>query len=498
MFQRYQSEIRDSVIRDLLDKVRQQNFGQYLRQVRLNKVRAFNSEIVDFEFPVTALIGTNGGGKSTILGSAAIAYKAIRPARFFPKSSIGDESMSDWGIGYDIIDKERNPRQLIQRSARFRKSKWVRDDLIERPILIFGIQRTVPAGERTDFKKFATSKYQFSGHRTGLLETVQEQAARILGKDISRFQQAVITETQTLYVGGDGTVSYSEFHFGAGESSVIRMVSEIEAAPENALVLIEEIENGLHPVATRRMVEYLIDVADRRSIQSIFTTHSEDALVPLPNEAIWAAIDGKASQGKISIEALRAITGRIDERLAIFVEDEFAHDWVESIIRNKISDRVDEIGVYAVSGDSQAHSTHVAHSTNPAISDRQKSICIVDGNSQIQEDTDSGIIKLPGNTPEDEVFNFVRKEIETLAMRLAVGLHLPPDQDAKVKAIVEDVATTNRDSHLLFNQVGQKAGFIPANIVSSAFISLWMDGNADRANRIANFIFNNLESAPTS
>jgi hypothetical protein len=40
---------------------------------------------------------------------------------------------------------------------------------------------------------------------------------------------------------------YSEFHFGAGESSIIRMVSQIELADEQSLVLIEEIENGFIP-----------------------------------------------------------------------------------------------------------------------------------------------------------------------------------------------------------------------------------------------------------
>ena len=60
----------------------------YLRKVRLNRVRAFSEESVDFDFPVTALIGTNGSGKFTILGAAAIAYKTVKPAQFFPKSSV--------------------------------------------------------------------------------------------------------------------------------------------------------------------------------------------------------------------------------------------------------------------------------------------------------------------------------------------------------------------------------------------------------------------------
>ena len=485
---RYRSEIRDNEIRDLLQKVKTQKYGNYLRKIRLTKVRAFTDEVVDFDFPVTALIGTNGGGKSTILGGAAIAYKSIRPSLFFPKSSIGDDSMSNWSIGYDLINKSERPTQLVQRSARFKNAKWARDDLIDRTVLYFGIRRTVPAGERREFKKFATIKYQFTGSKTGLQQTIQEQVAMILGKDVSSFQCANISPKEVFYIGGDGTISYSEFHFGAGESSVIRMVSEIKSAPENALVLIEEIENGLHPVAVRRMVEYLMDVATRRSIQSIFTTHSEDALSPLPPEAIWSSIDGRAEQGRVSIEALRAITGRIDEIVAIFAEDVFAKEWIEAIIRNSIPSRIDEIGVYAVSGQSRAVNIHLSHKSNPSIFGKLKSLCVVDGDSPVAEDLAQNIIKLPGSVPESEVFNYVNANLESLAMKLAVALHLSSTKDEHVKNVVKEVSLHNRDPHLLFSQVGLKAGLIPANIVSSAFISLWMEGNPEEVQRIATFI----------
>ena len=490
----YQSEIRDGVFRKLLQKVKEQDYGAYLRRIRLNRVRAFTGEAVEFDFPVTALIGTNGGGKSTVLGGSAIAYKSIRPALFFPKSSVGDETMANWNIGYDIIDKAKNTNQIVPRSARFKNSKWARDDLIDRPVLYFGIQRTVPAGERREFKRFATFHYKFSGQRQVLTQTVQDQVARVLGKDVSKFLSADVSPTHTLYIGGDGTISYSEFHFGAGESSIIRMVSEIEAAPVNALVLIEEIENGLHPVAVRRMVEYLIDVADRRSIQSIFTTHSEDALSPLPSEAIWSSIDGKVRQGRISIEALRAITGRIDEQVAIFVEDAFAKEWVEGLIRNALPDHGDEIGVYAVSGDGQAHAIHTSHRLNPAISDKLKSLCILDGDSSKEENHEEGVVKLPGEMPEAEVFNYVRNNIDTLSMRLAVALHLPPEKELKVKQVVESISMSNRDPHLLFSQVGQSLGFIPSAIVSSAFISIWVSGNEDAAKKVTEYIRQAVES----
>ena len=81
------------------------------------------------------------------------------------------------------------------------------------------------------------------------------------------------------------------------------------------------------------MVEYLIDVARRKSCQVVFTTHSNDALDPLPPKAIWAAYNGEVLQGKLDIKALRTITGQIDAKLAIFVEDTFAELMVTTALR---------------------------------------------------------------------------------------------------------------------------------------------------------------------
>lgn len=488
MSQKYQSEIRDSTVRDLLTKVKASKFGYYLRRMRLTKIRAFAGEVVDFEFPVTALIAANGGGKSSILGAAALAYKKTKPSIFFPKSSLGDDSMANWGVSFEIIDKGKNSNQLVTRTARFKNAKWARDDVLERNVLYFGITRTVPAGERREFKKIATPKYRYAGSKIHLSGDIISHVAKILGKDVSKFQVANVTSSQDFLIGGDGTISYSEFHFGAGESSVIRMVSLIESAPQNSLVLIEEIENGLHPVAVRRMVEYLIDAADRRSVQTIFTTHSEDALLPLPAEGIWYIIEGKARQGRISIDALRAMTGKVDEGLAIFVEDNFAREIVDNIIRRYNSDIFDTIGVYPVEGQHQAHSIHMHHMKNPAVNARIKSMCILDGDSGIDVDEPNNVIKLPGGVPETEIFNFVHTNIERLSMLVAAGLHLSPEKDASVKSVVNDVALTNRDAHLLFNQIGQKSGLIASSIVSSAFINLWIDGNPDITKAIADRI----------
>jgi hypothetical protein len=191
MARQYQSKIRDSTVRDLLAKVKASNFKSYLRRMKLTKIRAFEGEVVDFEFPVTALIATNGGGKSSMLGAAALAYKNTliykntRPAVFFPKSSLGDDSMANWGVSFELLEKFKNKTQLISKSARFKQSKWARDEVLDRPMIYFWITRTVPAGERAEFKKSATPNYRHSGARINISTNVIGHVAKILGKDIS-------------------------------------------------------------------------------------------------------------------------------------------------------------------------------------------------------------------------------------------------------------------------------------------------------------------------
>ena len=176
----YKSEIRPSQISALLEKVRRKNYGKYLFRVRLEKIRSFSGATVNFEFPVTALIGPNGGGKSTILGAAGCAYKRIKPSLFFPKSSIGDTSMSDWVIEYEAIDRVTSKRSDIRRSSRFRQLRWVRGDVLSREVLYFGINRTVPASEKSKYKKLMKPSYRHSGKEHEIMHVVRNQVEKLI------------------------------------------------------------------------------------------------------------------------------------------------------------------------------------------------------------------------------------------------------------------------------------------------------------------------------
>lgn len=468
------SEIRPSEINQLLEKARDRSYGKYLAAIDLTFVRGIRDQRISFDFPVTAIIGTNGGGKTTILGAAGLIYKSIPPSRFFSKGGLYDNTMQDWKIGYEVIDRKDSKNSYVNRTASFRQKKWNRDSL-EREVLVFGVNRTVPASEKKEFRRFSSNNFSVPKANEVFFSTsVIEAAGRVLGKDISKFKKLKVDisgKVTLLTAEAENNISYSEFHFGAGESSVIRMISEIESAETNAMILIEEIENGLHPVATVRLVDYLIRAAKNKSLQVIFTTHSNDALIPLPDKAVWVASQDRIFQGKLDIASLRAISGKIEKKLAIFVEDEFAKLWVEAILRVNEKSALDQIEIHALSGDGNAFKMSVSHNKNPAVG--TKAICILDGDSSQDDTAHDFVYRLPGQMPEAYVFDCMMERWNEVGGVLTVALLQPFNDTDKVKLILEEMRMTNMDEHVLFNQVGERLGFIPEATVQMAFANVW-------------------------
>lgn len=474
----FRSEVRDSTINALLEKSRERAYGQYLAKLTLKKVRGFVDEPISFDFPVTAIIGPNGGGKTTVLGAAAIIYKDIPPRAFFSKSGKYDSGMQDWSIEYEIIDRDVAPRSSVQRTASFKSLKWNRDAMT-RQTLLFGVSRTVPASERRELLRCTSRTFSVPDSRIiDFSKEINEAVSRILGKDVSGFKQIQVHATGdvTLLTGQTSSgVGYSEFHFGAGESSIIRMVAAIEAAADQTLVLIEEIENGLHPVATIRLVEYLIWAAERKKIQVIFTTHSNEALHPLPSKAVWSATKDKLFQGKLDVASLRAITGQIETSSVIFVEDDFAKTWVEAILRQSPNQIIDHFQVHAMSGDGTAVAMNKYHNSNPSI--KIPSVCVIDGDSRQSEDERDKVYRLPGGAPEATVFDDCVDKWPSIGGKLSVALLQKFEDSDKVLKICQDIRRSNKDTHLLFSQLGERLGLVPERTVSAAFTTLWAQAN---------------------
>lgn len=492
---KYRSEIRDSQIRDLKEKVEKRDYRKYLLEMTLHKLRAFQKAQIRFRFPVTALIGPNAGGKSTVLGAAALMYKEAKPSQFFPISSIDDEAMQGIKIGYRLIDREMRREGEFERSVTRPQDRWSRDAL-KRRLLFFGVRRTIPANERSEFSKFRTGvKALAEDDYLNLDSEVVSSASRILRIDISRYSKSQSRSKKPL-IGYAGEIKHSQFHFGSGVSVIIELVSNLEELkPEDqALVLIEEIENTLHPYAVRRLVEYLIGVSERKRCQIIFTTHSEYALDPLPREAIWAARDGVLVNGRLHVQDLLAFRGEADTRLAIYCEDAMAVAWLQGIMRyGGITDEMALVEFFPVGGFGDVINYTHNHNNDP--SRRFRAIGFVDGNTPLEEELGPEVYRLPGqHMPEDVIMEVIRANYSKNLGILTVGLGRKPEEQEYVRRVIEMEMQATDDMHLIFTKIGTRLGFLPEATVTVALISAYCLSQSEEVRRTAQIIQNAIRA----
>ncbi|MBB5113558.1 putative ATPase [Micromonospora echinospora] len=474
--------------------------------MRLVKIRGFRDREIRFDFPVTALVGPNGAGKTTILGAAGLIYEKVRPRQFFVKSGAYDNSMKGWRVEYNLIDTSQKTGSTRTRTASYLRAKWNRD-AVKRDVAIIGIARTLPASERNDMYRFARNDFTAAGE-ISFDPPVLEAVRRILGKDAENYLKVAADKAGKAQIFAlrdedRPDENYSEFHFGAGEASIIRIVSKIEETANDSLILIEEIENGLHPVATRRLVEYLIDVARRKSCQIIFTTHSNDALAPLPTDAVWSSYKGRLTQGKLDVSALRTLTGQIDAQLAIFTEDRFDEMFADVTLRayaqRKSLDR-SSIRIHALGGSAPARDHTRFHNGNPTRT--FPAVCLLDGDMRHEggyvplplthrrdgvERTGVDIVYAPGlSDPEEHVFSTIRSNMESgnLIGKLTLALQLDTPMQSRVRSSIIERGNTNRDRHLIYAQIGEDLDFLSETVVQRAFVTTWAYAFPDEVDAI--------------
>ncbi len=484
------SHIRDSQKRELAEKVTKKNYNKYLTGLEVENLRIFKHTSIRFEYPITAIIGANGSGKSTLLMAAGCVYKEIKPSYFFAKSSL-DNGLQKAKIRFTLIDKKESPREELKTSISHQNSKWNRKKSFGRSVKYFGVNRTVPPTEKSDLTILRSKKIK-PIQQIPLSEVEIRHICRILGFD-SQYEYCNFHSTKDLFIGKREDSSYSEFHFGAGESSIARLVYELERLPEFSLVLIEELENGLHPLAVVRLVEYLFDVCLRKKHQVIFTTHSHYALQSLPQEAIWYCMKGEAIQGKMDIEALRVLQGDIEKQLVVFVEDEFAKIFLETLLRQfgRI-DLLDLLDIHKIGGKNEIINYVNSQNSNPAI--KVKAVGVLDGDVLVSDYEKSEhkdkFAKLPkdGKSPEIEVWDDLLADIDTHIARLNLKLNFGIGQQ---QFVIDKILETNRevlDSHLLFATLAEKLGSMAEVAVINAFVSTYTEKHNGKLRYLVEFL----------
>jgi len=315
-------------------------------QLKTGSFRGLNSLDIKFDYPISVIAGKNGAGKSTILALASCAFHAPTTSYKFPKRKNAYYTFSDffiqhadevppqgllihYHIAHNNWAKTGVPTGTgiaVQERKKVRGGKWNDyDTRVPRTVVFLGIERIVPHSERSQSRSYSRS-FKRSAPK-GWEQKVMGAVGYILNKTYDKFSYLEHAKYSMPLVECEKNV-YSGFNMGAGENALFEIFSVLYAAGEGALLVLDEIELGLHASAQRRLVERLKDACLETKSQIICTTHSKHIFECLPSEARFYVenIGGKTrvTPGVSSEFAFAKLSATTGNELDVLVEDDVA------------------------------------------------------------------------------------------------------------------------------------------------------------------------------
>ena len=396
-----------------LPQNRYATFGSVLKSLRILGFRGIADLTVDFQFPITAISGLNGAGKSTVgqlcLGgyrkpATMIGSRRFYVRDFFPASAADPNPFGpDSSVVYTYNTNEPdNPQTLTVVRAQKEWSGYKRQP--ERACYYIGFTIYIPKVEQRDLSVYRAAQVAL-GNQRPIPDEVREKVGRILGQQYQglHFQRVThgVREGE-LGIAARFGAQYSENNMGFGEGRTLYLVDLLENSPAQSLFVIEEPETSLHENAQFELGRYLLDVCNRRHHQIVLTTHSSTLLRVLPPDArvmLTRDANGVASFPGLSASRARSILSEGHHRdLDVLVEDDFAKHLLVEMIRRVDRELLRCIEIHAV-GDKKAVRS------GALLLQRVGRPCLAIRDADVGPDPANGIYSFPGaQAPEREVY----------------------------------------------------------------------------------------------
>ena len=71
-----------------------------------------------------------------------------------------------------------------------------------------------------------------------------------------------------------------------GTLRVLAIAAAVLSAPSDSLVVIEEVDNGIHPSRARQLLDHLLGIARQRRLRVLLSSHNPALLDALPDDAV--------------------------------------------------------------------------------------------------------------------------------------------------------------------------------------------------------------------
>ena len=314
-----------------------------LEEVRITNLRAIDDLRIPFDYPVSVLAGPNGSGKSTVLFACACAYRVpgrrsghFAPSRLFPnftsrQEAIRSDPAPNTELDFHYLHQGNRQSMLWKRGKSWSRS----GSLPERDVYLRTLANLTSPSEVRSILQLGSKEVQTDAISQDLLIFADRILPwRYRSLDLIRGKSS----RDLLFAELDGAneTRYSEFHMSSGERTILRISKDVSGL-SNALVLIDEVDTGMHPYTQQQAMLELQRSALRQRLQIVVASHSPIILDSVPPEG-RIFLDRDPETDHVRREPLyrdifqKALYGQSQDRLSILCEDVVAEGVIRGVL----------------------------------------------------------------------------------------------------------------------------------------------------------------------
>ncbi|HVJ27008.1 MAG TPA: AAA family ATPase [Vicinamibacterales bacterium] len=204
---------------------------------------------------------------------------------------------------------------------------------------------------------------------------------------------------------GRGNTQYSEAWAGSGEFAVVQLVRVLTTCEPGSLVILDEPEVSLHPLAQKRLVLLLRSMVATRNLQIVMSTHSPTLIETLPADAIKVLQlrdDGQVELRSQTSEPNEAfvVLGNSFERPTIYVEDRLAKAIVHHALASESDQLAMSVDIRIYPGGSSSMATRAVATW--ALAASQNLLVLLDGDARTAD------TRTPDQVPDSDLAEYVK------------------------------------------------------------------------------------------
>lgn len=311
-----------------------------IKSIKIDQLKGLrNVEITFKEKGLTAILGPNGSGKTSILHVLACLYEptsdlftSYRYTDFFiPTHYPDNEQTYNWaGTSFEVRMQHGEREKVLSIKKKPTRWSFQAKSYKSRDKHFFsyiGLRTALPAIEQEKCRTIITFRdilAQSQAHTRRILQ----YASYILGKDYESYEICNRNDGKSHIGVKASSYRYCSLSMGAGEQRVFYILNEVFRLKQkpSSLLLIDELDILLHQDAIIKLVHTLNTIVNEsnHNMQIIFTTHNHKILSE--NYIEFRHIFQTVSRGTLCLHTanpyvIKSLTGVTPSQIFIYVED---------------------------------------------------------------------------------------------------------------------------------------------------------------------------------